>query len=198
MKIDKDRLKLLSDIFVTFLKIGCFTFGGGFAMIPLIEREIVTGKGWVGEEEIIDVFAVSQSIPGAVAINSAILVGYKIAGRMGAFAAALGVVLPSLIIITLIAVFFTAFQDNAIVRAVFAGIRPAVVGLIIVAAVKVGKSSIKDMVGVIIASLTFILVVVLNIHVIFTIIGGAAAGLTIYLLFPGKVKQITAREGKNE
>ena len=99
----KVNLKLLIEIFTTFFKIGAFTFGGGYAMIPLIEREVITNKGWIkNEEEIIDVFAVAESIPGAIAINSSTFVGYKIAGRIGAITAACGVILPSFIIINLL------------------------------------------------------------------------------------------------
>lgn len=111
--VQKNNTKLLFDIFITFFKIGSVTFGGGYAMIPLIEREVISNKGWIkNDEEIIDVFAVSESIPGAIAINSSTFVGYKIAGRNGAIAAMMGVVLPSFIIITLIATFFSKFQDN--------------------------------------------------------------------------------------
>ncbi|NLZ54656.1 MAG: chromate transporter [Thermoanaerobacteraceae bacterium] len=194
----KNNLKQLTEIFLIFLKIGAFTFGGGFAMIPLIEREVINNKGWVKEEEIIDVFAVSQSIPGAIAINSATFIGYKIAGRKGAFTATLGVVLPSFITITLIAAFFTRFQDNPVVKAAFMGIRPAVVGLILLAAVKVGKAAIKDKVGIAIAVLTIALITVLNIHVIFTIIGGAVVGLIIYVLFPNKAEKIIEKSMEKE
>ena len=103
---DKTDYKKLLEIFVLFFKIGSFTFGGGFAMIPLIEKEVINNKGWVNEEEIIDVFAVSQSIPGAIAINCATLIGFKIYGKKGACAATIGVILPSFLIITIIAAFF--------------------------------------------------------------------------------------------
>lgn len=194
----KNNLKQLTEIFLIFLKIGAFTFGGGFAMIPLIEREVINNKGWVKEEEIIDVFAVSQSIPGAIAINSATFIGYKIAGRKGAFTATLGVVLPSFITITLIAAFFTRFQDNAVVKAAFMGIRPAVVGLILLAAVKMWKAAVKDKAGIAIAMLTVVFVITLNVHAIFTIIGGAVVGLIIYVLFPNKAEKIIEKSMEKE
>ncbi len=97
-------------LFMSFFKIGLFTFGGGFAMIPLIEKEIVDTRKWIHREDIIDLFAISQSIPGAVAINTATLVGYKVAGRIGAIVATAGVALPSIVIISLIAVFFVRLQ----------------------------------------------------------------------------------------
>ena len=191
---EKVNFKLLVDMFITFFKIGSFTFGGGYAMIPLIEREVITNKGWIkNEEEIIDVFAISESIPGAIAINSSTFVGYKIAGRKGAIVAACGVILPSFIIITLIAAFFSKFQDNPIVKAAFMGIRSTVVALILMAAIKVGKKSIKDKLSALISLITIVLVLVLDIHAIFAIIGGAVVGLVIYFTSPRKVEEIIGK-----
>ncbi|MDK2810473.1 MAG: chromate transporter [Petroclostridium sp.] len=191
----KSSFKLFIEIFSTFFKIGCFTFGGGYAMIPLIEKEVIDKKQWVKAKEIIDIFAVSQSIPGAIAINSATFIGYKIVGRKGAYAATIGVVLPSFITITLIAAFFVKFQENAVVKAAFMGIRPAVVALILMAVVKVGKTSVKDRIGFSVTVLTVILVIMLNVHAICAIIGGAVLGLIIYKMFPDKARQIIEKEG---
>lgn len=183
----KTNYKKLLEIFISFFKIGSFTFGGGFAMIPLIGKEVTEKKGWVKEEEIIDIFAVSQSIPGAVAINSATLIGYKMEGRKGAYSAILGVILPSFLIILIIAAFFSKFQDNPIVQAAFKGVRPTVVALISTAAVKIGKAAIKDNLCVIITVIAFILVMIFDVHAIFTIIGGAAVGLIVYKFFPHNI-----------
>lgn len=177
---DKGHIKRLFEIFFTFFKIGSFTFGGGYAMIPLIEKEVVEKKRWINSKEIIDVFAVAQSIPGAIAINSATLIGYKIDKKKGAFVATLGVIVPSLCIILLIASIFSRFQDNFVVQAAFKGIRPTVVALIIIAAVKIGKTAIKDWLSTIIAIAAFIAVVVFDVHAIFTIIGGGVIGLIFY------------------
>jgi len=192
----RTNIKLLIDIFMTFFKIGSVTFGGGYAMIPIIEREVITNKGWVkNEEEIIDVFAVSESIPGAIAINSSTFVGYKIAGKYGAIAAMLGVVLPSFIIITLIAAFFSKFQDNEIVQAAFMGIRSAVVALILMAAIKVAKKAVKDKLSTIITLVTILLILILDIHAIFTVIGGALIGLIVYFAAPHKLEDIHEEGG---
>jgi len=191
------NIKLLVEIFSTFFKIGSFTLGGGYAMIPLIEREVVHNKGWIDINEIVDYFAVCQSIPGAIAINSAILIGYKTAGRKGAIIAAVGVILPSFLIITIIAAFFTRFQNSPIVKAAFSGIRSAVVALIAIAAFKIGKASIKDAIGFIVAAVVTITVTFLNIHAIFTIIGGALFGLLMYLLFPTQVKKTFNKSNNN-
>lgn len=189
--------KRLKDIFVTFFKIGLFTFGGGYAMIPLIEKETAEKKRWIEREEITDIIAVSESIPGAIAINSATFIGFKIFGRKGAIVAALGVIMPSFFIIAVIAAFFSKFGDNLIVKAAFAGIRPAVVALIVLAAYKVGKTAIKDKTGLIVAIVGFALVIGFSIHAIFAIIGGAVFGLVVYGFWPQKAKEILGKEGKN-
>lgn len=196
---EKVSFKKLLDMFITFFKIGSFTFGGGYAMIPLIEREIIDKKGWIkNEEEIIDVFAISESVPGSIAINSSTFVGYKIAGRKGAIAAICGVILPSFTIITLIAAFFAKFQENPIVQAAFMGIRSTVVALILMAAINVGKKSINDKLSAIIAIVTILLVLVLDVHAIFTIIGGAIVGLIIYYTSPKKLEKIVEKgDGDN-
>lgn len=194
--MDKKReLKQLFDMFITFFKIGSFTFGGGYAMIPLIEREIITNKGWIeNEDEIIDLFAVSESIPGAIAINSSTFVGYKIAGRKGAIVAACGIIMPSFLIITLIASFFSKFQDNPISKAAFLGIRSAVVALILMAAIKIGKRSIKDKLSASITIITIILILVFDIHAALVVIGGAMVGLILYFTSPKKMAELIGKE----
>lgn len=194
----KSHLKLLIELFATFFKIGSFTFGGGYAMIPLIEREVVENKKWVTSDEVIDVFAVAQSMPGAIAINSSTFIGYKIAGKKGALVATAGVILPSLLIITLIAMFFSKVQDNPMVKAVFSGIRPAIVALILTAAIKVSKTSIVDKIGLLLAVLAVILVVVFDVQAIVVILGGAAVGLGIYYLFPLKAARILSDGGHKD
>ena len=118
--------------FRTFFKIGMFTLGGGYAMIPLIEEEVVNKKKWVSKEDMLDLIAIAQSCPGVFAINIAIFIGYKLRKVQGAFATALGTALPSFLIILAIAIFFHQFEDNKVIAAMFKGIRPAVVALIAV------------------------------------------------------------------
>ncbi len=178
----KDGWKGYLDIFVTFFKIGCFTFGGGYAMVPLMEEAVIDKKKWIKREEIVDLFAVSQSIPGAIAINTSTLIGYKIAGNKGALLATLGVVLPSFIVITVIASFFALFQDLKTVKAAFMGIRPAVVALILVTAVSMAKVVVKDIFGVVIMLTTVVLVVFLRVNPIVVIIGGGILGIAFYRL----------------
>lgn len=180
----KENIKLLIELFTTFFKIGSFTFGGGFAMIPLIEKEVVDKRSWVKKEEIIDVFAVSQTIPGAVAINSSSIIGYKIAGKKGSIVATLGVVLPSFLIIIIIAACFSKFQDQPMVKAAFSGIRGCVVGLIAAAAYSVGKSAIKDKMGVIIFITTVIFIAFFNVNPIIMIVAGGLVGFVLYQFTP--------------
>jgi len=126
----KKNLHNISKLFFTFFKIGIFTFGGGFAMIPLLKKELVDKHGWIEEEEFLDYIALTQSVPGALAINMAIFKGHSLFGLTGALIAAIGVSLPSFLIISLICIGFTHLNDNQIISAIFQGIRPAVVALI--------------------------------------------------------------------
>ena len=120
------------ETFKTFFKIGIFTLGGGYAMIPLIEEEVVNRHKWIGKDEMLDLIAIAQSCPGVFAINISIFIGYKLRKTRGAIATALGTALPSFLIILAIALFFHQFEDNRVIAAMFKGIRPAVVALIAV------------------------------------------------------------------
>ncbi len=125
-------MNLYWESFKTFFKIGIFTLGGGYAMIPLIEEEVVNRHKWVAKEEMLDLIAIAQSCPGVFAINIAIFIGYKLRKVHGALATSFGTALPSFLIILAIAIFFSAFKDNPVIAAMFRGIRPAVVALIAV------------------------------------------------------------------
>ncbi len=127
------------DSFKTFFHIGIFTLGGGYAMIPLIEEEVVNKKKWVSKEEMLDLIAIAQSCPGVFAINIAIFIGYKLRKIRGAIATCIGTALPSFLIILTIAIFFKQFEDNKVVAAIFRGIRPAVVALIAVPTFRLGQ-----------------------------------------------------------
>ena len=129
-------MKELFDLFWTFCKIGALTFGGGYAMLPLIQREIVENKKWSTEKEILDYYAVGQCTPGVIAVNTATFIGFKLKGIVGGIVATLGVIFPSLIIILIIASFLQSFADLSIVQSAFAGIRVAVVALIITTVIK--------------------------------------------------------------
>ncbi|MGM9798988.1 MAG: chromate transporter [Parabacteroides sp.] len=126
-------------LFLTFMKIGMFTIGGGYAMLPLIQREVVD-RGWMSKEEFVDIFAVAQSLPGIFAVNISIFVGYRLKKKLGGFICALGTILPSFMIILLIALCFTQVKDNVWVENAFKGLRPAVVALIAVPCLTTARS----------------------------------------------------------
>lgn len=136
--MNKD-IKKLFKMFITFFKIGLFTFGGGLAMIPIMEKEFVDKQGWVDKDKFVNAISITQTVPGAVAINMSIFFGYNIAGLAGAVVAAVGVALPSFFVILTIALVFRNFNDYTIVQHILRGIRPAVVGLIIYAGLDLAK-----------------------------------------------------------
>ena len=124
-------MRELLDIFWSFLKIGAFTFGGGYAMIPLIQHEVIHRRGWIEERDFLDLLTLAQTAPGPIALNTAVFVGYKRRGYLGALSAIMGVILPSFLVILVVAIFFASIRDNAYVDAAFKGMRPAVVALIV-------------------------------------------------------------------
>lgn len=169
-------MKELFDLFWTFCKIGALTFGGGYAMLPLIQREIVENKKWSTEKEILDYYAVGQCTPGVIAVNTATFIGYKLRGIIGGIVATLGVIFPSIVIILIIATFLQNFADLAIVQSAFAGIRVAVVALIITTVVKLIKSSIKDYLGVIIAIIAFVISAFIGLSPVYVVIAATLTG----------------------
>ncbi len=137
----KSDLRIYFEAFSIFFKIGAFTIGGGYAMVPLIENEIVTKRNWLAKDDFIDLLAISQSSPGILAVNISIFIGYRLKGVMGSIVTALGTVLPSFLIILAIALFFHNFKDNTVVERIFKGIRPAVVALIAAPTFSMAKSA---------------------------------------------------------
>ena len=134
---------MFGQLFWTYMKIGTFTLGGGYAMLPLIQREVVERKGWIEEEEFLNMIALAQAAPGLIAVNSAIFIGWRIGGWRGVAGAVLGAVLPSFVIILAIAMVFSEWKEYPAVEAVFKGIRPAVVALIAAPLVKMGKTAMN-------------------------------------------------------
>ena len=183
----KDYFKRLWLLFSTFFKIGAFTFGGGYAMISLIGKEVVDKHKWLDDSDILDIVAIAESTPGPIAINSATFVGYQVAGVFGSVMATLGVVLPSLIIISLGSYFFKQFLAFKIVKYAFMGIRAGVLALIVKAAKNMMKACPKNAVAYVIVALAFVLTAVFDINVFVVIIGSAVAGL-VYSLIMNKRK----------
>ncbi len=170
-------MKQLLRIFFSFLKIGAFTFGGGYAMIPLIQREAVDENHWVTEEDILDIVAIAESTPGPIAINAATFVGYRAAGFWGSFCATLGVVLPSFVIISLISFILDQFQSARFIRYAFMGIRAGVLALILKALWGMFKKAKKGLLNFCIMAAAFILVALLNVNVLLVIALSAFVGL---------------------
>ena len=164
--------------FKTFFKIGMFTLGGGYAMIPIIEAEVVEKHKWVSKEEFLDLIAIAQSCPGVFAINISTFIGYKLRKTRGAIACAFGTALPSFLIILLIAMFFHQFQDNPVVASIFRGIRPAVVALIAVPTFKLAQSARLTLTNCWIPISGALLIWALGVSPIFIIL---AAGIGGYL-----------------
>lgn len=167
----------LLELFISFFKIGAFTFGGGYAMISVIEQEVVTKKKWLSETDFVDMLATVQSLPGPISINSSVYVGYKQRGILGAVAASIGTALPSFVIILLLALVFTDMQDHPTIEKVFKGIRPAVVALIVAPLVRLSQKTGITYKTVIIPIAAALLVWLLNVSPILIILIAATSGI---------------------
>lgn len=173
-------MKKLFKLFIIFFKIGAFTFGGGYAMIPLIEEEIVRVNKWVDQDEFLNAIALAQSIPGILAVNTATYIGYKIYGLPGAIVATLGAVIPSFFIILIIVMHFTETMKKPEVQKVFMGIRPAVVALILTAVFKLKKGIPRNTFTYVLILGSFLLVAILGVHPIFIIVLSGVLGYFTY------------------
>ena len=162
--------------FTTFFRIGMFTFGGGYAMIPMIESEVVDKHKWVSREEFLDLIAIAQSCPGVFAINISTFIGYKLRKRRGAITCAMGTALPSFLIILAIAIFFHQFEDNPVVAAIFRGIRPAVVALIAVPTFNLARTARLSLANCWIPIAGALLIWLLGVSPIYIILAAALGG----------------------
>ena len=187
-------MKRLLEIFGIFFKIGLFTIGGGYAMLPIIQKEVVESKGWMTDEEFLDAISLTNSLPGPLATNSATFVGYRVARVPGAVVAVLGAATPSVIIILLIAMVFTNIIDYPVVQNVFNGVRPAVVALILYAVVKLAKSA-KVYFNWLVALAGFAAIAVFGLHPIVVVVCAALYGIFIR---NSVVKAVDAGKAKKE
>lgn len=170
-------IKRLWDLFLTFAKVGVMTFGGGYAMIPILERELVDKRGWATSEELMDYYAVGQCTPGVIAVNTATFIGHNLAGAAGGIVATLGVIFPSLVIISVIAGILTNFADIPAVKSAFAGIRVCVCVLIFNAVIKLWKGAVPDKAALVLCLAVFLLSVFFDISPILFVLLCAAAGI---------------------
>ncbi len=194
---------MLTKLFLTFFKIGAFTFGGGWAMIPIIEKEIVDNHKWLDREEFLDLLAVVQALPGILAVNISVAVGDKLRGRIGSTVAALGTILPSFLMILAIAIFLTPelIKTNPIVNRIFMGIRPAVVALIIAPVITTGRSAkltLKTLwIPVVVALLIWSGIPYISNPILYIILGGIA-GYFIHNRNARKIETHNAGEGEKK
>ena len=177
----KQDYKKLWALFTTFFRIGAFTFGGGYAMIPLIQKEVVENKKWITDDDILDIIAIAESTPGPIAINSATFVGYRTCGVLGAACATLGVVLPSFLIILAISYVLEQFQEIQAVRYAFNGIRVGVLALLFKARWGMYKKSPKGWVAYVVMATAFVFTAFLNVSVLLVIVFCAVFGLVTAL-----------------
>lgn len=182
-------MKELLELFFVFFRIGGLTFGGGYAMLPMIQREIVESKKWANDEEIMNYYAVGQCTPGVIAVNTATFIGYKQRGITGAIFSTLGVISPSIIIITVIAAFISNFSDIPAVQHALAGINVVVSVLVLNAVISLWKKGVKNIFGVVIFVIAFAVAVLTDFSPIYTVLASILCGI-LYGRIPSK------KEGK--
>lgn len=183
-------LETLWELFITFAKVGGMTFGGGYAMLPILQREVVENKGWATEEELTDYFAIGQCTPGIIAVNTATFIGSKCCGTLGGIVATLGVVFPSLIMITLLAGVISYYSGLAWVKNAFAGIRACVCVLIFNAVLKLGKKAIVDRFTAALYALILVGAIVTDLSPVAFVLIAALLGITgkVWLAKGGEAK----------
>ncbi len=183
----------LSALFTTFLKIGALTFGGGYAMMPVMRREVVDKKGWANDDDILKILVISETTPGVLAVNSATFIGYKIAGFKGSVAATLGVVLPSFVLIALISLFILQFKSLTWVNYAFMGLKGGVAVLIFRAGLRIARRIKRTWFALILFGMAFLIALFTSVSVIYILIAGGLIGLIRgYILYIKEAKQHVA------
>lgn len=173
-------MKILIELFISFFKVGAFSFGGGYAMLPLLEKEVIKTHGWMTPTEFIDIFAISEMTPGPIAVNSATFLGYKMAGILGSIVATLAVIMPSFIVVSLLFVSLVKFKNSPYVDWIFKGIRPIVLGLILAAGITVAQTSLGSAKSILIGILLFYLVTFKDFNPIWGIVLAGTLGIIFY------------------
>ncbi len=182
-------MKLLIDLFLIFARIGGFTFGGGYAMLPMLQKEVVENRGWATQDELMDYYAIGQCTPGIIAVNVATFIGTKLKGFWGALFATLGVITPSIIIIMIISAFISGFQDIQAVIHAFNGVRAAVVALILSSVIKLSKKSVPDLITKVIFLVVALLAFFTDISPVFFILAVAIFSLFFNMIKAKKMKK---------
>ncbi|MBC8569731.1 chromate transporter [Oscillospiraceae bacterium NSJ-54] len=194
MQAHSKRHKILL-LFLTFLKIGAFTFGGGYAMIALMQREVVEKRHWITDEDIMDIITIAESTPGVIAVNSATFIGYKTAGFWGAFFATLGVTLPSFVVISVISLFFVQFKSLKIVAYAFEGIRAGIAVLIVSAVIKLSKYCPKDLFSFLLAALAFFASAFFDVSSIYLLLTGMMCGIVYQVIKVRRTSTVSGKDG---
>ena len=174
-------MEILIRLYLAFLKIGTFSFGGGYAMLPFMQKEIVENNAWISMSEFSDIIGISQMTPGPVAINSATFVGYKVGGIIGSAIATIGVVTTSFILVSIISKILNKFKESIVIRSMLAGMRPILIALIIYAFIDLAKESYLDFKSIIITIIIGIILLSKKVHPILVIVIAAILGLIFYL-----------------
>lgn len=181
-------MKELLEVFTLFFKIGCVSFGGGYAMLPMLQRELVDNRNWITEKDLIDYYALGQCTPGVIAVNVSTITGYKRKGVIGGIVGTLGMIFPSMIIITIIAVLLHNFADIPAVKDAFAGIRACVCVLIVNAVIKLWKNSVPDKTALVIFFIVLVLSLFTSISAVFLVLGAGVLGIAISGVRRSKLK----------
>lgn len=189
---------IYAELYLTFLKIGSLTFGGGYAMLPMMEGELVDSKKWITSEELLDYYAVGQSTPGIIAVNVATFVGFKKAGNLGGIVATLGVITPSVLIISLLAGLIKSIDQIPLVQKAMKGISVAVCALITDATLNFIKKTAKGFISIIVLLTSFSLMYFFNVPSYFIILGACALGIAVHFIGRKIAKKSAAKEDKNE
>ncbi|MBR0468998.1 MAG: chromate transporter [Mogibacterium sp.] len=174
-------MNVLLELFTVFFKLGAFTIGGGIAMLPLLQNTLIEEKKWFTKEEFVDIVAVCQSLPGVVAVNMATYVGFKKKGLIGSIVSTIGVVIPSFVLILIIARGITALGDNGTVMGAMAGLRAAALGMVAVALIQLAPSALKNIWAILAAATAFVLIALLNVNTAYVILLFAVLGIIVTL-----------------
>lgn len=172
-------MNIFLNLFLTFAKVGVMTFGGGYAMLPILQREVVDKKEWVTESEIMDYYAIGQCTPGVIAVNTSTFIGYKIKGARGAICSTAGIIFPSVIIITSIAAFINNFADLPIVQNAFEGIRVAVCAIALHTIIKMAKKGVLDILTFVVLILSFLFIVLFDFSPVIVVVFAGVLGVVV-------------------
>lgn len=188
-------MNMLIELFIVFFKLGAFTIGGGIAMLPLLQNTLIEEKKWFTKEEFVDIVAVCQSLPGVVAVNMATYVGFKKKGLIGSIISTLGVIIPSFVLILIIARGITALGDSGVVMGAMAGLRAAALGMVAVAMIQLAPSALRNKWAILAAVTAFVLIAILKVNTAYVILLFAVLGVTVTLINSRRAVEAAAGEG---